>query len=140
MMPTLLHFGVGSIPWSPLGGGSKYQAVDNAIVPLILDLARPLRTSGETERSKRFGADGLTGASKAIIAKVEEIASKRGITMSQVALAWSISKPFISAPIVGTTKLEQLDELIKGCEIELTAEEIKEIDDLYEPAKIVGHS
>lgn len=60
--------------------------------------------------------------------------------MSQVALAWSISKPFISAPIVGTTKLEQLDELIKGCDIELSAEEIKEIDDLYEPTKIVGHA
>lgn len=60
--------------------------------------------------------------------------------MSQVALAWAISKPFITAPIVGTTKLEQLDELIKGCEMTLSPEEVKEIDALYEPTKVVGHN
>ena len=67
-----------------------------------------------------------------MIDKVEEIAKKRGITMAQVALAWSIAKPFITAPIVGTTRLAQLDELIAATDIHLTPEEIKEIDDQYE--------
>jgi len=60
--------------------------------------------------------------------------------MAQVALAWSLSKPFISAPIVGTTSLDKLDDLVKGCEVELTAEEIKEIDDEYKTQSIIGHN
>ena len=60
--------------------------------------------------------------------------------MAQVALAWSLSKPFISAPIVGTTSLDKLDDLVKGCEVELTAEEIKEIDDEYKTQSVIGHN
>jgi len=104
---------------------------------LTTDLARPLSTS--TARSKDISFGELSDPSKQIISKIEEIAKKRDLTMSQVALAWSISKPFISAPIIGTTKLEQLDELIKGCEVELSAEEIKSIDELYQASKIFGH-
>ena len=59
--------------------------------------------------------------------------------MAQVTLAWSISKPFVTAPIIGSTSLEKLDDLIKGCDVELTEEEIKAIDDLYEPRPIIGH-
>jgi aryl-alcohol dehydrogenase-like predicted oxidoreductase len=71
---------------------------------------------------------------------VETIAKKRNISMAQVALAWSLSKPFITAPIVGTTSLDKLDDLIKGCEVELTAEEIKEIDDEYKTQSVIGHN
>ena len=60
--------------------------------------------------------------------------------MAQVALAWSLSKPYITAPIVGTTSLDKLDDLIKGCEVELTAEEIKEIDDEYKTQSVIGHN
>lgn len=60
--------------------------------------------------------------------------------MAQVALAWSLSKPYISAPIVGTTSLDKLEDLIKGCQVQLTEDEIKEIDDLYEPLGVIGHS
>jgi len=60
--------------------------------------------------------------------------------MAQVALAWSLSKPFITAPIVGTTSLDKLDDLIKGCEVELTAEEIKEIDEEYKTQSVIGHN
>jgi aryl-alcohol dehydrogenase-like predicted oxidoreductase len=71
---------------------------------------------------------------------VETIAKKWNISMAQVALAWSLSKPFITAPIVGTTSLDKLDDLIKGCEVELTAEEIKEIDDEYKTQSVIGHN
>lgn len=60
--------------------------------------------------------------------------------MAQVALAWSLSKSFVSAPIVGTTSIDKLEDLIKGCQVELTKEEIKEIDDLYQPLATFGHS
>ncbi|EIW66533.1 hypothetical protein M231_02287 [Tremella mesenterica] len=122
MMPTLQHFGVGCIPWSPLGGGA---------------LCRPIDTD-PTERSK-VNNKTFSPSTQAIIRQVEKIASNRGVTMAQVALAWSISKPFISAPIVGTTSLIKLEDLIKGCELELTVEEVKSIDELYEPMGIMGH-
>jgi aryl-alcohol dehydrogenase-like predicted oxidoreductase len=78
-------------------------------------------------------------SSKAVIDKVAEIAKAKGISMAQVALAWSLSKPFITAPIVGTTSLDKLEDLIKGCSVELSDEEIKAIDGLYEPLSIIGH-
>jgi aryl-alcohol dehydrogenase-like predicted oxidoreductase len=71
---------------------------------------------------------------------VETIAKKRNISMAQVALAWSLSKPFITAPIVGTTSSDKLDDLIKGCEVELSTEEIKEIDEEYKTQSVIGHN
>ncbi|GJJ08939.1 hypothetical protein Clacol_003159 [Clathrus columnatus] len=99
MMPTLKYFGVGCIPWSPLGRGL---------------LTRPL-----SEQTKRGETDGFllrgnytSTATESIINRVEEVAKKRGLTMAQVALAWCYSKPGMTAPIVGTTSLKNLQELI----------------------------
>jgi aryl-alcohol dehydrogenase-like predicted oxidoreductase len=62
---------------------------------------------------------------------VEEIAKERGISMAQVACAWTLSKPYITAPIVGSTKLENLKDLIDAVNIKLTEDEIKRIDAPY---------
>ncbi|GJJ08937.1 hypothetical protein Clacol_003157 [Clathrus columnatus] len=102
MIPTLKHFGVGCIPWSPLGRG--------------------LLTRPSSEQTKRSETDGFllrgsykSSATESIINRVEEIAKKRGLTMAQVALAWCHSKPGLTAPIVGTTSLKNLQELIGKC-------------------------
>lgn len=63
-----------------------------------------------------------------------------GVSMAQVALAWSLSKPFISAPIIGTTKIAQMDDMIKGVHLELSKEEVESLDGLYEVCKVVGHA
>lgn len=143
MMPTLQHFGVGSIPWSPLAGGRELlfasSLVWHPILTTLLDLARPHDKKADTERSQGGGLP-LPESAKKIIDKVSEIATRKGISMAQVALAWSLSKTYISAPIVGTTSIDKLEDLIKGCQVELTKDEIKEIDDLYEPQGIIGHS
>ncbi|WVQ64863.1 uncharacterized protein L199_003032 [Kwoniella botswanensis] len=127
MMPTLQHFGVGSIPWSPLAGGK---------------LCRPASSDPQTERSsstsRMFGT--TTSADQKIISTIEEIAKERNISMAQVSLAWSLSKEFISAPIIGTTSIEKLDDLLKGLEVKLSEEEIKRIDGDYQPKAIFGHS
>ncbi|KIO33907.1 hypothetical protein M407DRAFT_227034 [Tulasnella calospora MUT 4182] len=70
---------------------------------------------------------------------VAEIAKRRGISMAQVALAWSLSKPFMTAPIVGTTSLEKLKDIVGGVHIKLTEEEIKSIDEPYKPKPVIGH-
>ncbi len=58
--------------------------------------------------------------------------------MAQVALAWSFSKPFVDAPIIGTTSLEKLEDLIKGCEVELTEEEIKGLMIVMSRKRLLG--
>ncbi|WWC68681.1 uncharacterized protein I206_102615 [Kwoniella pini CBS 10737] len=127
MMPTLKHFGVGCIPWSPLAGGK---------------LCRSLEAKNDTERSqmtsKMYG--NLSESDQLIINTIEEISKERNISMAQVSLAWSLSKDFICAPIIGTTSLDKLDDLLKGLEVDLTNEEIKKIDESYKPKAIFGHS
>lgn len=126
MFPTLKLFGVGSIPWSPLARGL---------------LTRPL-----TEQTKRSSTDvfrdqylAATGTEK-IIQIVEEIAKKRNISMAQVAIAWSLSKEHVTAPIIGTTNLKNLQDCIEGVYIELTADEIKALEKPYAHQSIIGFS
>ncbi|GBE82879.1 Aldo keto reductase [Sparassis latifolia] len=125
MFPTLKMFGVGSIPWSPLGRGV---------------LARPL-----TENSKRGETDffqkNYNGVgTPEIVKRVEEISKKRGISMAQVAIAWCLAKDGVSAPIVGTTSLDNLKDIIGGVSVTLTEDEMKYLEEPYVPQEIVGHS
>lgn len=113
----------------------------NGVTVLIwAALCRPADKTISTDRSEDLsGWLKLRSSSVSIVNKIEEIAKARNVSMAQVALAWSLSKPFVSAPIIGTTSLEKLDDLIAGCSLELSADEIKSIDDLYESGPIIGH-
>ncbi|KAJ7112510.1 Aldo keto reductase [Mycena epipterygia] len=128
MFPTLKHLGVGAIPWSPLARGA---------------LSRPL-----SQQSKRAGSDSLSAnfytqsaASQEITAarRVEKIAKKRGISMAQVGVAWVMSKDGVSAPIVGTTSLDNLADIIGAIDVRLTEDEIKCLEEPYQPMPIFGH-
>ncbi|KAH8996811.1 aryl-alcohol dehydrogenase [Lactarius akahatsu] len=125
MFPTLDHFGVGIIPWSPLARGL---------------LTRPFKTD---EVSKRSGTDAflagyLEGAgTQEIVNRVEEISKKRGISMAKVAVAWSLSH--VTAPVIGSTSLKNLEELIHGTEITLTQEEIQYLEEPYKARSVMGH-
>ncbi|KAJ7512839.1 Aldo keto reductase [Mycena galericulata] len=126
MFPTLKHFGVGAIPWSPLSRGA---------------LSRPL-----SQQTKRGDSDMLranfyteSAASKTIPTRVEEVAKKRQISMAQVAVAWVMSKDGVTAPIVGTTSLENLADIIGAIHVELTEEEIKYLEEPYQPMAVFGH-
>jgi len=129
MFPTLKMFGVGSIPWSPLGRGI---------------LTRPI-----SEQTKRSETDKFLNNSfkhpgnAAIVERVEEVAKKKGISMAQVAIAWSLSKDKdlgIAAPIVGTTSLKNLEDIIESVHVKLTHEEIKYLEEPYQPQAIIGHT
>ncbi|KAH9042778.1 aryl-alcohol dehydrogenase [Lactarius pseudohatsudake] len=125
MFPTLDHFGVGIIPWSPLARGV---------------LTRPFKTDDVSTRSRTdFSLTGyLEGAgTQEIVNRVEEISKKRGISMAKVALAWSLSR--VTAPVVGSTSLKNLEELINGTEITLTQEEIQYLEEPYKARSVFGH-
>jgi aryl-alcohol dehydrogenase-like predicted oxidoreductase len=70
---------------------------------------------------------------------VGEIAKRRGVSRAQVAIAWLLSKPVVAAPIVGATKLEQLEDAAKAVELELTTQEIAELEQPYVAHPVVGY-
>ncbi|KAG1874950.1 aryl-alcohol dehydrogenase [Suillus subluteus] len=126
MFPTLKMFRVGSTPWSPLARGA---------------LTRPL--GQQTDRGQTDSMIGKyvnVSAYETIINRVENLAKKKGITMAQVALAWILTKDGVSAPVVGTTSIEKLKDLIAGIDVKLTVEEIKYLEEEYKPTAVIGHS
>lgn len=103
-------------------------------------LARPHAQVTETLRGSSKQGAFLAGEpeenDKIINEKIEEIAKKRGVSMAVVAVAWSLSKPFMTSPILGMSKKERVDEAITAVGFELTEEEIESIDSLYTPKKL----
>ena len=128
MYPACAKFGIGGIPWSPVAMGF---------------LARPWRDFSKTTRGEGQGSGFLgqptTEADKRINEQIEKIAQQHGVSMATVAIAWSLSKPFITAPILGMSKKERVDEAVKAIDFELSSAELKSIDDLYEPKRVLGH-
>lgn len=124
-------FGVGMIPWSPLSRGFLTR-------PLDAEPTKREKTDAMyKDRNPALEAD---DSRRTINARVHEVAQKRNISMAQVAVAWCLAHNFVTAPIVGTTKLESLKELIEAVHITLTPEEKKYIDEAYTPRVVIGHS
>jgi len=130
MIPLCLDQGIGLIPWSPMARG--FFAGD-----------RKRGGTGETARAKSdpFGKT-LYFRDEDFDVKdhAEEIAKKYNITTSQVALAWVLSKPHITAPIVGSSKIEHLDQAIAALDINLSEEDVKSLEQSYQPHPVLGHS
>lgn len=128
MYPACAKFGMGGIPWSPVAMGF---------------LARPWRDFSKSTRGESQGPGFLgqptTEIDKRINEQIEKIAEQHGVSMATVAIAWSLSKPFITAPILGMSKKERVDEAVNAISFVLSPAELKSIDDLYEPKKVLGH-
>jgi len=131
MNPLCIDQGVGLIPWSPLARGflaGNRSAADKG---------------GETTRAKsdEFAKDMYFRESDfEVLGAVEKIARQRGVTPSQIACAWILQAPGVSAPIVGATKLKHLKESIEAVSIKLSAEEVSELEKPYTPHPILGHA
>jgi 1-deoxyxylulose-5-phosphate synthase len=124
MLPLCADEGVGAIPWSPLARGRLTRDWDQAT-----------QRSGTDEFGRRLYLE----EDRAIVQAVADVADKRGISRAQVALAWLLSKPVISAPIVGVTSSAQLDDALGAVSVKLTAEEVEQLEEPYEPHAIAGH-
>ncbi|KAA1472734.1 aryl-alcohol dehydrogenase [Dentipellis sp. KUC8613] len=125
MMPTLRHFGVGAIPWSPLARGN---------------LTRPFGEATVRAGSDPWAAGYGTPFTKAVIDRVEELARKHSASMAQIALAWVLTKDAVSAPIVGTTSLAKLADIVGALDVQLTPDEVAYLEAKYEPRAVFGHS
>ncbi|KAL1681009.1 NADP-dependent oxidoreductase domain-containing protein [Schizophyllum commune] len=126
MFPTLQQYGVGSIPWSPLGRGV---------------LTRPVTQQtkrGETDEFISFYKNSKE-STESIVNRVEELAKKKGCSMAQLALAWIMARPGVTAPIVGTTSLDNLRDLAGAVDVKLSADEMKYLEEPYTPQAVLGH-
>jgi aryl-alcohol dehydrogenase-like predicted oxidoreductase len=122
--------GIGVIPWSPLARGK---------------LTRPWSDEPATARAgtDEFGKTLYTGnedCDRQIVARVGAIADARGVRRAQVALAWLLSRPVVTAPIVGATKMQHLDDAVDALEVRLSPEEIASLEEPYEPHPVRGFS
>jgi aryl-alcohol dehydrogenase (NADP+) len=75
-----------------------------------------------------------------IVDRITEVAQKRGVKNAQVAMAWMLQKPGITAPILGATKSEYIDDAIAAMSLKLADDEIKRLEEPYKPRAILGHS
>lgn len=131
MIPLCQAEGVAVIPWSPLARGLLAGARTGAD-----DRASTTRAATDEYGHRLYGQPG----DDEIVAAVRAIAQERGVSPAEVSLAWLLSKPAVTAPIVGATKMEHLDTAIRAVELTLTAEEIARLEAPYRPHAVRGHS
>ena len=132
MIPLCLSEGVGLIPWSPLARG--FLAGNRKSNE---DKQQAETTRARTDafaHSLYYRASDFT-----VVDRISEIAQARGAKNAQIALAWILAKPGVSAPIIGASKSYQLEDALAALEIKLTPEEITKLEEPYEPHPILGH-
>jgi aryl-alcohol dehydrogenase-like predicted oxidoreductase len=128
MIPQCIDQGVGVIPWSPLARG----------------VLTGNRTRSGDKRTTRANTDGFADhlyseADFEVVDRCAEVAAERGVPPAQVALAWLLHKRGVTAPIVGATKVEHLDDALAAEQLSLTDEEIERLEEPYVPHAVAGH-
>ncbi len=127
MIPLCADQGVGLIPWSPLARGRLARAKGEQTPRIHSDVF------GNTLYAATDAADGR------VIDAVERIAKARGVAMAQVALAWVLAKPGVSAPIIGASRPQHVDDAVAALALTLTPEEITTLEAEYVPHAVSGH-
>lgn len=127
MLPLCRDQGIGVIPWSPLARGR-----------LTRDWNEPTPRSA-TDAFGRLLYDATAEADRRVVEAVASVANRRGVSRAQVALAWVLQKSGVTAPIVGVTKPAHLTDAIAALQLELSAEEITELEAPYVPHAVVGY-
>jgi len=148
MIPFCMQEGIGIIPWSPLARG------------LLSGTRKREEAPAAPGRSGRFGAgagvgkfEGATSRARSdafvrelysqsdfdVVERCVTLASRRGVAPAQVALAWLLHKPGVTAPIVGATRMEHLDQAVGALSVRLSEEELRFLEEPYQPHPVLGH-
>jgi aryl-alcohol dehydrogenase-like predicted oxidoreductase len=134
MIPLCLDQKIGCIPWSPLARG--FLTGSRKRGELAAGKSETTRARTDDYAHNLYYRD----SDFTVVDRVLEIAQARNAKPAQVALAWMLSKPVVSAPIIGASKLYQLDDAIPALQLKLSEDEIKRLEEPYEPHPILGHS
>jgi aryl-alcohol dehydrogenase-like predicted oxidoreductase len=128
MMPLCTHEQIAVVPWSPLARGRLTRAWD---------------TETPRSRTDEYGNklyESTIEADRRVVEQVATIAAARGVSKAQVALAWVIQKPFVTAPIIGASKSQHLDDAVAALSLRLEGAEIAQLEAPYVPHSILGHT
>ncbi|MFC4913302.1 aldo/keto reductase [Actinomadura gamaensis] len=123
MIPLCADQGVGVLPYSPLARG------------LLAREAGTARLDGDPLLKQFYDESDAD-----VVRVVREVAAERGVAPAQVALAWLLGKDAVTAPIVGATKIEHVDDAVAATELELTEAEVERLEAPYRPHRVIGHS
>jgi aryl-alcohol dehydrogenase-like predicted oxidoreductase len=127
MLPLCQDQKIAVIPWSPLAKGRLAR--------------KPSKEQNETQRAQTdvIGKRLYSDEDLTIAQRVYDVAEARGLPMAQVAIAWMLSKPFITSPIIGATKPHHLDDAVAAVSVQLTPDEIHHLEEAYHPHPILGY-
>jgi 1-deoxyxylulose-5-phosphate synthase len=128
MLPLCLAEGIGVLPWSPLARGRLTRAWET----------QSSTVRGQTDEYGKKLYSGTEELDKPVIDRVGEIAKARGVPRAQIALAWLLHKPAVTAPIVGATKPHHLEEAVAAVDVKLSDAEIEALEAPYVPHGIAG--
>jgi aryl-alcohol dehydrogenase-like predicted oxidoreductase len=124
MLPLCKEEGIGVIPWSPLARGT---------------LTRDWNTKTSRTETDEFGKRLYVESDRHVVDAVAKVAEKLGVPRAQVALAWVLQKPEVSAPIVGATKQGHIADAVAALNVKLSPEDIAALEAPYVPHAIAGH-
>ena len=129
MLPLCREQAVGVIPWSPLARG------------FVMGRDRNQRNETTRARTDQFG-HGLyyQDADYKVVDRITEVAGKHGVSNAQVALAWVLHQPGVTAPIVGASKMQHLEEAVQAVNLKLEESDLKSLAEAYVPHPVLGHS
>ena len=127
MMRLCAAEGIGVLPWSPLAKGRLTRAWEEGATK-----------RAEADQRVKKGSSATDEADRKVVDRVGELAERKGISRARVAMAWLLSKPGVTSPIVGATKLNHLEDAVAALEVKLSPEEIASLEEFYAPHAVVG--
>jgi Predicted oxidoreductases (related to aryl-alcohol dehydrogenases) len=126
MHPLCEREGIAVLPWSPLARGKLTRPWGETTARSVSDNVMEKLYTGTEENDA------------AIAERLATIAADKGVTRAQVALAWLLHKPVVTAPIIGASREQQFAELVKAVDVELSSTDIAELETVYQPHPVVG--
>jgi aryl-alcohol dehydrogenase-like predicted oxidoreductase len=131
MLPLCRDQGVGVIPWSPLARGRLTRDVN---------AASSARAGNDVYGDTLYAATTTADADRRIVEAVARVAAQRGVPRAQVALAWLLQQPGVTAPIIGATRSAHLDDAVAALDVTLAPEELQALEAPYVPHAVAGHT
>jgi aryl-alcohol dehydrogenase-like predicted oxidoreductase len=128
MLPLCQDQKIAVIPYAPVAKGLLTRKPNK-------ERNETLRAQTDDVQKRLYNEEDLT-----IAQRVYDVAEARGLPMAQVAIAWMLSKPVVTAPIIGATKMNHLDDAVAAVSVKLSPEEIQQLEETYQPHPVLGYS
>ena len=130
LIPLCLEEGIAIVPYSPLARGFLTGKYKRGVIP----------TTARYQDDKSLPDRYFKPEDFDVTETIEAMAKEKGVKAAQIAFAWLLHKPFITAPIIGAAKTKHLEEAVEALDVKLDVEEMKRLEECYKPHPIIGHN